>query len=94
MAKDYKKIGLLCNATARASERDACFRGVGNVAGPSSRYDVVQTIQKCDVMPSVHGRALCLQTASWGFASVPDYQHRAPELCRAIDDTEPWDCAR
>lgn len=93
MAKDYRRIGQLCADIPATAARDACFRGAGNVAGPSSRYDVAATVRKCRSMPSAHGRALCLQTASWGFDSVPAYRRLAPKLCAELDDALRPGCA-
>lgn len=93
LAKDYERIGRLCAAASDTAGTAACFRGVGNVAGPSSRYDAVETVRKCRMMPNAYGQALCLKTASWGFYSVPAFRHLAPTLCRELDDAERQGCA-
>lgn len=93
MAGDYARIGRLCAAVTDAAVREACFRGIGNVAGPSSGYNVAETVRRCREIPDQTGEVICRQTAAGGFYSVPAYRQRAPALCAGMGGEGERDCA-
>lgn len=81
---DYQKIGKLCAELENGAERDACFQGAGNIAVPSSQYDVAAAIGKCLEMPGDDGQAICRIASSWSFWAQEHYRHLAPEPCRGL----------
>lgn len=90
---DYDRIGRFCAALAVPQEQDACFQGAGNVAAPSSAYDVTGTLEKCDRMPSPDGRTICRISASWSFWGQEQYRHLAAEPCRGLPASAVSRCA-
>ena len=91
--KDYKKIGVLCYNIEKAGEREACFRGVGNVAPHSSNFDPEKTIKKCRAMPTTSEEIFCRSVASQGFYSLPEYRKLAPTLCQGLNKDGQDACA-
>lgn len=90
---EYRTIGELCHALEEPAERDACFQGAGNIAAPSSGYDVATAMEKCQQMPSDDGRTICRITSSWSFWAQEQYRHLAPEPCRGLAPEEVTRCA-
>lgn len=90
---DYAKIGELCEAIALPEEREPCYLGTGNVAAPSSDYDVESTIEKCESMPTKEGAFLCRAGASWSFFAVPERRELAPLLCEGLGQ-DSYRCAQ
>lgn len=82
----YNKIGMLCGAVTNTQEQEACFRGVGNVAAPSSQYDVGETIKKCNEMPPTQARIFCREAASWSFFTAPEFKEAAHRVCVRVWD--------
>ena len=81
---DYQKIGEFCNALQETIERNACFQGAGNIADPSSQYDVAAAIRKCLEMPGDDNQTICRIASSWSFWAQERYRHLAAELCRRL----------
>lgn len=90
---DYNKIAMLCTGAPDILLRRACARGMGNVAGPASGYNVSATLEKCRSLLDHADRVLCIQTASQGFASTAGNRHLAPMLCASLDGREREGCA-
>ncbi len=82
---NYKKIGELCQALTKDTNRESCFLGIGNMAAPSSSYVVADTIKKCQEMPTAETKIVCQSGASWSFYSSVTYRHLATEVCRNLD---------
>ncbi len=93
-SRDYQKIGVLCQAINGDMEKDACFRGIGNVAAPSSNYDVPKTIEACSYMPSKSTMVLCRDGASWGFTADPSYTRFAAGICQGLEIADQKECMR
>ncbi|MDP2735120.1 MAG: hypothetical protein Q8P12_02850 [bacterium] len=90
---DYAKIGELCQGIALLKEQEPCYLGTGNVAAPSSDYDVASTIEKCEAMPTSEGEFLCRAGASWSFFAVPERRELAPLLCEGLGQ-DAYRCAQ
>ncbi len=90
---DYGVIGKFCQAITVPEERRACFMGAGNVAAPSSQYDVAKTLAKCRLMPSPEGVETCRMSSSWSFWASPEHRGQAREPCRGLDASMASECA-
>jgi hypothetical protein len=91
---DYATIGKLCAKIENSVYRESCYLGVGNVAAPSSNYDVKETIRKCELMPDADGRRTCRSGASWSFFAEPKSRALAPAVCEGLSDAEKIRCAK
>ena len=91
---DYSKVGELCAGIPDAEQSKSCFLGAGNVAAPSSQYNVAQTIKLCDLMPSEEGVLLCRSGASWSFFAEPTARNLSPELCKGLGPEVESQCAK
>jgi hypothetical protein len=67
---------------------------VGNVAAPSSNYEVAEAVRKCEFMPSIDGRRTCRSGASWSFFADPKFRSLAPAVCEGLSETEKIKCAK
>lgn len=84
LAENYDLIGRLCEEIVDRPASEACFRGTGNTIGPSTQYDVRETIARCGRMPSRDSEILCRQGASWSFYAEPSKRELASEVCRGL----------
>lgn len=57
---DFDKIGALCKAIPDTDERIACYKGVGNNAGPSVNFDIDRAKSICKKMPEDQGYQNCI----------------------------------
>lgn len=90
---DYEKIGSLCAGLDDEKEAGACFSGAGAVAGPSSDYDALKTIEKCKKMPTLKGEMICRSAASWAFYFLPEYKALSPKICEGMAADVEFSCA-
>jgi hypothetical protein len=84
LGHDYARLGAYCGAVSDTLSREACFRGFGSIAASDAEYDVGASIAICNYMPGAHNVHLCLQGASWGFGSQPDFKAHAAEVCASL----------
>lgn len=92
--RNYEKIGMLCNDIENVEHQESCFLGIGNVAAPSSEYDVKETIAKCEKMPDSKSMLICRSGSSWSFFSNPNYRKLAPQICASLNEEEKSRCAK
>lgn len=85
-SNDYKKIGSLCAEVQDMQSKEACFHGAGNYAAPSVNYDVGKTTNLCNQMPTLVGKADCIEGASWILLARPNGSQDALTLCDALQD--------
>lgn len=83
---NYQKVGALCNELTDKLQYEACFRGMGNTVGPSSKFDVGETIVNCQKMPTYRAQVLCREGASWSFFAQPEYRELAPAVCEGLGE--------
>jgi hypothetical protein len=86
MNEDYGRIGVLCNEVSDAELKDACYKGVGNVAAPSSEYNVAETLKKCKSITHKRGEVLCRIIAARGFLALEEHRSKAENLCLGLAD--------
>ncbi len=91
---DFANIGRLCQGVESYENRISCYLGVGNVAGPSSNYEVEKAKEKCNSLPTKEGRIECLAGASWSFDANPDFRPLAYLLCEGLSSTDTVHCIR
>lgn len=89
----YEMSGLWCTELRETEERDACFKGIGNMIPANNGYDVGISVDECARMPHRKGELLCRQGAAWGFFVDPTYRDEAIRLCTlGIDEGEQNTC--
>jgi len=93
VGSDFTKIGTLCRGVLDKEEREACYLGVGNVAAPSSGYNVPGTINACKKMPGAEGELFCRAGASWAFYAIPEHRSVALTLCGGLESADEHLCA-
>lgn len=93
-AKDYKKIGELCQAIVSLESREACFLGIGNVVAPSSFYVVKDAIKRCQEMPTEDSKITCQSGASWSFYAAINYRSLSEEVCANLDKDKQKRCVK
>jgi hypothetical protein len=91
---DFRKLGDLCDRMPDQEHREECFLGVGNMAAPSSDYEVEGTIAKCDLMPDRVALLLCRSGASWSTFAATDYRDRAAQVCADLSPAEKDRCVK
>jgi len=90
--EDYEKMGKLCQEILNREHMESCYLGIGNIAAPSSKYNVTETIKKCKKMPDIDTQLLCRAGASWSFFADPKERSKSPEVCRGIEIEEESRC--
>lgn len=89
---DYDRIGQLCYDITDEEEKTACYKGVGNVAAPTTQFDVNETIALCKKMPEAAGQVHCLSQASWSFHGSENAKALAPLVCKSLSEKEKTNC--
>ena len=92
LEKDYRKMGLLCEQVDGNEGRNACFRGIGNVAAHSSNFNPEETIKKCQAMPKSTEKIFCRSVTFQEFYSLPEYRKLAPILCQGLEKDKQGAC--
>lgn len=77
----YTDMGNLCVNVYKEEYRNKCFLGVGNIAAPSTGYNIEDTIKICLQMPSLQSIVMCRTGASNSFAAEPNMRKYAKEVC-------------
>jgi hypothetical protein len=90
---NFQEIGKLCQTIDDPHLTQVCYQGIGNVAGPSSDYNVSLTIANCKKMPTKEGEVLCRAGASWSFTASQDYKNMAPQVCEGMNQDDQSQCA-
>jgi hypothetical protein len=89
---NYQIMGELCQNVPNPLQKENCFLGIGNVAGPSSMYQVDQAINYCEQIKNNEGMISCLAGASWAFYADPDYRSLAVQVCARLTGDERKAC--
>jgi len=92
-AGDAERAASLCRGVSHLREREACFRGVGNIVGPETKYNVEKSLAICDSLDGAEESLLCRQGASWSFFAEPRVRAYSSELCAGIPPEEQGRCA-
>lgn len=91
---DYSKLGQLCQSVANSDYRDSCYFGVGNVSAPSSNYEILATISKCQQMPDPKSQITCRSGASWSFYAEPTRRSLASQVCEGLQPSDRDRCVK
>lgn len=89
---DYAKVGKLCDSIQNQLNREACFRGLGQATGPSSKYNIAEAKKRCSYMPNSETELLCRQGVAWSFFAEPTQREKAPLICDDLEKTEKYIC--
>lgn len=89
---NYTKVGKLCDSIQNNLSREACFRGLGQIVGPSSKFIPNEAKKRCSLMPNKEEELLCRQGVAWSFFAEPSQKERAPQLCDDLDQTRKYVC--
>jgi hypothetical protein len=81
IAKDYEKMGVLCQQLVGVVIRESCFLGIGYTHAALENYDVAQVHSICGYMPLEDSELLCRAGASWSFFANPAYRAQASLVC-------------
>ncbi|HYF10414.1 MAG TPA: hypothetical protein VD967_02300 [Candidatus Paceibacterota bacterium] len=81
-------VGALCREVSVAKEKEACFKGIGNILAAKMSYDVEETRRGCGSLGSQEEKTLCSTGASWSFMGEPRVRDKAPELCEGLPAAE------
>lgn len=81
LSEDYQKMGELCSTINDNLQREDCFRGIGNTAAETSRYDIESVYEACEDMSSKEYELLCRAGASWAFFANPDKRSLSSRIC-------------
>lgn len=83
--EQYRAVGARCAEVSDEHLRSVCFRGMGNVIGPQSDYDVSVMRTLCGTLPGKSAFALCYGEALGHLLGQPD----GPARLRAVCEEEP-----
>jgi hypothetical protein len=81
---DYSAIGKLCAKAPNLSQREACFRGVGNAVAGRREYNVAAMLDACARMPDEESRLLCIEGATWLMSAQPEFEGMWEEMCAEL----------
>lgn len=83
---DFSKLGMLCMQLPLSKERTVCYEGIGQIAAPTTNYDVEKTIAACARMPNTDTMHICRRQASWStWSSLPNRKDAAA-VCSGLPD--------
>lgn len=90
-ATKYQMIGKFCEKL-QWIDKEQCFIGSGNTAGPFAEYDIRKTIKLCEAIGSQRGSLLCRIGAAGSFQAEPSTHKNAYLLCGGLSQTEQKEC--
>lgn len=82
--RDDRVMGRLCQDIGDPSNRENCFRGLGNTIGPRTNFDLGKGSQICKLMPSGEGSTLCLAGLSWSWFAEPSKRSISTQPCQEL----------
>jgi len=85
---DYDKLGEFCNKIPNITYADTCFKGIGNVVGPSSNYNPEEIIKRCAKMPTSEGVSWCVSTAAWTVLEQTKNKNDAIATCKNLNSDQ------
>lgn len=89
---NYLKMGQLCQALSDENLARACFIGIGNIAGPSSKFKMDKSFASCQKMPTPQAQAYCQIGLANIFATEPAFKKFANEACKGLSGSEKKAC--
>ncbi len=79
--QDFELVGVRCEAVADTLNREACYRGVGNVVAGMTEYSLDEITAACKLMPNEEGEILCIEGATWIVSAQPEFEDVWQSLC-------------
>lgn len=93
MPHRYDVMGSFCAQLPAQLERESCYRGIGNMTGPFSNWDVLYARALCERLGS-GGETRCRQDAAGSFrVQSPETRAVALSLCEGLPETDRGLCA-
>ncbi|MEN9621832.1 MAG: hypothetical protein RLZZ67_266 [Candidatus Parcubacteria bacterium] len=89
---DFARAADFCASIVGAKEKEACYLGTGNVAAPSSEYDVLKTQQSCAYIKEKAGEVSCLQRAAWAFFAELKARNDSIKVCDKLSGKDIKEC--
>ncbi|MCE9644325.1 hypothetical protein K8Q93_03750 [Candidatus Parcubacteria bacterium] len=89
---DAAPAAALCAEVGAKGEREACFKGIGNIVAPESGYDVKKSLAVCNSLVGTEEQLLCRQGASWSFFAEPRVRDLSPQLCAGLSEDARQSC--
>lgn len=90
--RDDQVMGQLCQDIRNQTNRENCFRGLGNTVGPRTNFDLNKGVETCRIMPSTEGNTLCLSGLSWSWFAEPSKRLVSQKPCQALSLTSRQIC--
>lgn len=78
---DYAHVGALCEEVTDAADREACYRGTGNVIAGLTKYNIEEMQAACGEMPDSEGEFLCIEGATWIVSNQEQFKDVWQQLC-------------
>ena len=78
---DYGWTGDLCEELTGVSNKEACYRGAGNVIAGTNGYTIPEIQLACSEMPNEEGEMLCIEGATWIVSAQPQFEDVWRDLC-------------
>lgn len=82
---DYVFIGKECEKAPPGLAREACYRGVGNLAAGVLSFSLPEITKSCQMMPNIDGEILCVEGAAWIVSYEPSKKDTWTELCEPYE---------
>jgi hypothetical protein len=79
----FSKAGTLCDSIPDQSQKAICYKGIGNIAAPTTHYSIAETQHLCNALQAQDGILLCMAGASWSFSSSPEHKSDAAQVCES-----------
>jgi len=83
--QDFVFVGNECAKAPEGKAREACYRGVGNVAAGTQRFDIPEIAKSCRMMPTLAGEIYCIEGATWIVSHEPGMEDKWQDLCRPYE---------
>ncbi|MEZ4200779.1 MAG: hypothetical protein R3B69_04365 [Candidatus Paceibacterota bacterium] len=92
--RDYAWVGELCEEVSLRSNKEACYRGAGNVIAGMNDYNLDEIASACTFMPTHTGEVLCIEGASWIVSNQPEFRDVWTVLCEPYEGADKEQCLR
>lgn len=92
--KDFVLVGKRCEAVADITNREACYRGAGNVIAGMTEYSLEEIAAACRLMPNLEGEVLCIEGATWITSAQPEFKDTWRTLCDPYEGEYHERCVR
>jgi len=88
----FKKAGTFCHEITDDYERNTCFMGLGNVAGPMTRFNASLARTYCGTIEASEEKMYCQAGASWSFRIEEKFRDLSPSLCADLAEDSKQKC--